>query len=122
MERSRRTGSWPGGADDRRGCLQDLHWASGAFGYFPTYTLGTLYAAQLWEAVGAAIPDLEERVARGEFGALLGWLRDNVHAHGRRYPSAVLLDRVTGGPLSHEPLMRHLNRKLRPLYGLDSGR
>jgi len=105
--------------DDRRGCLQDVHWASGAFGYFPTYTLGTLYAAQLWEAVEAAFPDVQEQLARGEFGALLEWLRANVHEHGRRYPVAELFGRVTGTPVSHEPLMRHLNGKLRPLYGLD---
>ena len=69
--------------DDARGCLQDVHWSMGSVGYFPTYTLGNLYSAQLWDAVVVAIPDVDQRMQRGEFVALLGWLRDNVHAHGR---------------------------------------
>ncbi len=95
-------------SDDARGCLQDIHWSIGAVGYFPTYTLGNLYAAQFWEAIRAAIPDLEERIGRGEFGALLDWLREKVHAHGRRFAAAELCERATGRPLSHEPLIRHL--------------
>lgn len=102
--------------DDRRGCLQDVHWSMGAIGYFPTYTLGSLYAAQMWEAVLDAVPDLPEQIATGEFGALLAWLRNNVHAHGRRYTAGELCRRVTGRPLGHEPLMRHVNGKLRPIY------
>ena len=62
------------------------------------------------------MPDLPERIARGEFDALLDWLRDNIHAHGRRYPAVELCRRVTGKPLDHGPLMRHLDRKLRPIY------
>ena len=109
--------------DDRRGCLQDIHWSMGAIGYFPTYTLGSLYAAQMWEVVSESVPDLPERIARGEFDALLAWLRSNIHTHGRRYPAAELCRRVTGKPLDHGPLMRHLERKLRPIYrigGSDS--
>ena len=105
--------------DDRRGCLQDVHWSMGAIGYFPTYTLGSLYAAQMWEAVLDAVPDLPAQIAGGEFGALLAWLRSNVHAHGRRFPAGELCQRVTGGPIGHEPLMRHLNGKLRPIYRID---
>jgi carboxypeptidase Taq len=101
--------------DDRRGCLQDVHWAMGALGYFPTYTLGSLYAAQLWEAASRDIPDLAVRIARGEFGALRDWLRTGVHVHGRRYPAAELCQRLTGRGLSHEPLVRHLAGKLGPL-------
>lgn len=104
--------------DDKTGVLQDIHWSMGAIGYFPTYTLGNLYAAQLWDAIGAALPDLDDQLARGELGGLLGWLRTNVHAHGRRYTAGELCRRATGRPLSHEPLLRYLEGKLRPVYGL----
>jgi carboxypeptidase Taq len=90
----------------------------GSFGYFPTYTLGNLYSAQLWDAVARSIPDLTDQIARGEFAALLGWLRDNVHAHGRRYPAVELSQRVTGCSLGSDSLLGYLQSKLRPLYGL----
>ena len=104
--------------DDRRGCLQDVHWSMGAFGYFPTYTLGTLYAAQLFDAARKAIPGLEDGLSRGEFKPLLAWLNREVHAHGRRYLPGELCQRVTGTPLSAEPFLAHLEAKLVPLYGL----
>lgn len=104
--------------DDRRGALQDIHWALGAMGYFPTYTLGNLYAAQLWETIRAQLPDLDAQVARGDFAGLLGWLRENVHRHGRRFRAPELCERITGRPLSPEPLLRYLEGKLRPLYGI----
>jgi carboxypeptidase Taq len=103
--------------DDRRGCLQDVHWSMGAFGYFPTYTLGTLYAAQLFDAARAAMPGLEEGIAKGEFAPLLAWLNREVHAHGRRFLPGELCTRVTGRPLSAEPFLSHLEGKLAPLYG-----
>lgn len=102
--------------DDRRGCLQDVHWAFGLVGYFPTYTLGNLYAAQFWETINRQIPDLTERMSRGDFAALKQWLNTNIHQHGRRYSATELCKRLTGEPLSAEPLMRHLEGKLRPLY------
>jgi carboxypeptidase Taq len=105
--------------DDGQGCLQDVHWSMGAIGYFPTYTLGNLYAAQIWEALAEALPDLDEQLACGEFGALRDWLRRNIHAAGRRWPAGELCQRVTGRPLSHEPLIHHLNSRLRPIYDLD---
>jgi len=105
--------------DDRRGCLQDVHWSMGAIGYFPTYTLGTLLAAQLFEKARTDLPGLEEGFARGDFAPLLTWLRTNVHAHGRRHRLDGLCRKVTGQPLSADPLMRHLEGKLLPLYGLS---
>ena len=102
----------------REGVLQDIHWSMGAIGYFPTYTLGNLYAAQLWDALGRDLPDLDGQLRRGEFGGLLGWLREHVHAHGRRYTAPELCERATGRPLTHEPLLRYLEAKLRPVYGL----
>ncbi|HEX6372673.1 MAG TPA: carboxypeptidase M32 [Longimicrobium sp.] len=102
----------------REGVLQDIHWSMGAIGYFPSYTLGNLYAAQLWDALHADVPDLDDQLRRGELCGLLGWLRSHVHVHGRRYTAPELCQRATGRPLSHEPLLRYLEGKLRPVYGL----
>lgn len=104
--------------DDARGCLQDIHWSGGAFGYFPTYTLGSMLAAQLWEAVRRMMPDVEARVERAELGGIKAWLNERVHAEGQRWYSRELCERVTGHPLTFEPLLRHLEAKFRPLYGL----
>ncbi|MFK7959902.1 MAG: carboxypeptidase M32 [Phycisphaerales bacterium] len=103
---------------DDRGCMQDIHWSMCAMGYFPTYTLGNLHGAQLFEAAGEALGDLDAMFAAGEFTPLREWLNTNVHAHGRRYPAMKLCEVVTGKPLSAEPLMRHLEGKLRPIYGI----
>lgn len=104
--------------DDRRGCLQDVHWSFGLIGYFPTYTLGNLYAAQLWETIQGQIGDLDQQIRRGEFKSLKSWLNTNIHAHGKRYRAADLCKMLTGQPLSADPLMRHLEGKLRPIYGI----
>ena len=104
--------------DDRRGCLQDIHWSMGSIGYFPTYTLGNIYSAQFFEKAAGDIADLYQQFERGEFGPLREWLNSQIHAHGQRYRAADLCRQVTGKPLSADPLMRHLEGKLRPLYGL----
>lgn len=103
---------------DADGCLQDIHWSAALFGYFPTYTLGNLYAAQLFEKARQDLPDLDDRLAGGSFSELLGWLRANVHQHGRRYPAARLCERATGKSLSHRPLMDYLNQKYSEIYHL----
>jgi carboxypeptidase Taq len=105
--------------DAARGVLQDVHWSSGSFGYFPTYTLGNLYASQFFEAARAQLGNLDEQFARGEFAPLLNWLRENIHKHGKRYSAGQLVQRVTGKPLSAEPLLRHLNAKASEIYGID---
>lgn len=102
--------------DDRRGCLQDVHWSFGLVGYFPTYALGNLYAAQFWESARRAIPDLEDRIARGDFAPLRTWLNQNIHRHGRRFRAADLCRLVTGSDLSPDPLLRHLESRLRPAF------
>jgi carboxypeptidase Taq len=104
--------------DDRRGCLQDVHWSFGLVGYFPTYTLGNLYAAQFWETIRGQVSDLDQQIARGDFKALKTWLNQNIHAHGKRYRAADLCKMLTGAPLSADPLMRHLEKKLRPIHGI----
>jgi carboxypeptidase Taq len=104
--------------DDQRGCLQDVHWSFGLIGYFPTYTLGNLYASQFWETIRGQITDLEQQIRKGQFAPLKNWLNTNIHAHGRRYRASDLCKMLTGEPLSAEPLMRHLEGKLRPIYGI----
>jgi len=104
--------------DDARGCLQDVHWSGGGIGYFPTYTLGNLNAAQLFAAARGAVPDLEAQMARGSFGDLLAWLREGIHQRGMQFRAPRLIEVVTGRPLSHEPLIAHLRAKFTPLYGL----
>jgi len=103
--------------DDAEGCLQDIHWSAGLFGYFPTYTLGNLYAAQLFDAARAELGDPGAAFARGDFSGLLAWLRRNVHAHGQRYRAADLARRVTGSPPDPRPLARSLRAKYGALYG-----
>lgn len=95
-------------ADDREGCLQDVHWSLGAFGYFPSYTLGNLAAAQLMEAFLAAQPGFWGEVGRGDTSALLGWLRRHVHRHGHRRSADELLTAATGRPLDPEAFLRRL--------------
>ncbi|MBX3445092.1 MAG: carboxypeptidase M32 [Planctomyces sp.] len=104
--------------DDSLGCLQDVHWSAGLLGYFPTYSLGNMYAAQLFEAAERDLGDLDAQFARGEFLPLKQWLNENVHRHGQRYRATRLIEVVTGEAPSHEPLMRRLNRRFRPLFGL----
>lgn len=104
--------------DDRRGCLQDIHWPMGSFGYFPTYSLGNLYGAQLWESLTAAVGDVDAQMERGEFGGVLDWLREQVHAVGRRVSAPELCRRLTGRPLDHAALVRHLGGKLAEVYGV----
>jgi carboxypeptidase Taq len=101
---------------DAEGCLQDIHWSAGLFGYFPTYTLGNVLAAQLFAKAGAEMPDLPEQFARGDFGQLLGWLRDRVHRQGQRFRSAALVEYATGSPLDPQPLVDSLTSKYRELY------
>ncbi|MCL4695388.1 MAG: carboxypeptidase M32, partial [Candidatus Hydrogenedentes bacterium] len=106
--------------DDAHGCLQDIHWSHGAFGYFPTYALGNLYAAQLFETIVAAIPDLWTQVDRGEFAPLLGWLRENIHRHGRRKLPLEILKDATGKDPDWRPYLKYLEEKYGALYDLDA--
>ena len=98
--------------DDAQGVLQDVHWGAGLIGYFPTYTLGNLVAAQLWETLRAELPDIDGQLERGEFGPLREWLGERVHAHGRKLQPPELLARVTGQQLAVAPFLRYLRDKL----------
>ncbi len=98
--------------DDAHGVLQDVHWSRGGFGYFPTYSLGNVYSVQIWERLRDDVDDVDEQIARGEFGAIREWLRENLHRHGRKYLPAEMLERVVGGPVDPEPYLRYLQGKL----------
>ena len=99
-------------SDDASGVLQDVHWGAGLIGYFPTYTLGNLIAAQLWTRVQQDLPEIEQQLAGGELVPLREWLRENIHRHGRKYPPRELLQRVTGEQLRPEPFLEYLRAKL----------
>jgi carboxypeptidase Taq len=100
------------------GVLQDIHWADGLFGYFPTYTIGNVLSVQLYDAALKAHPEIPEQMEVGEFSTLLGWLRENVHRHGARYYPDELVDRATGHPLDTAPYLSYLKNKFGELYDL----
>ena len=102
--------------DDRAGVLQDVHWSGGMFGYFPSYCLGNMMAAQLWYKAHADLPGLEEDFARGEFTRLLGWLRRHIHEQGKRHDTQELIKVVTGEALTPQYLLRYLRERYLPLY------
>jgi carboxypeptidase Taq len=104
--------------DDRHGCLQDIHWATGELGYFPTYAIGNVMSAQLWAALERAHPDVSDRLAAGDCAPVRDWLGEHVHAHGRVLDPPELLRRATGQDLDPDPLLAYLREKYGALYGL----
>lgn len=103
---------------DADGCLQDVHWSAALFGYFSTYSLGNLYASQFFEQAEKELGDLQSQFARGEFAPLRTWLQQKIHARGQCLSAAQLVQEVTGKPLTHHALMRHLKAKFSDLYAL----
>ena len=99
--------------DDRTGCLQDVHWTEALIGYFPTYSLGNVYAAQLHAAAERDVGPLEEAFARGDFSGLHKWLRENIHRHGMRYTAAAIVETATGGPVDPSALIESLSSRYR---------
>ncbi len=97
--------------DDRQGCLQDIHWYDGAFGYFPTYTLGAMTAAQLFDAAKRADPAILPGIERGEFAPLMAWLRANIHGKASRFSTAEIITQATGKPLDPAIFERHLRAR-----------
>jgi carboxypeptidase Taq len=98
-------------ANDAQGVLQDIHWAVGSFGYFPSYVLGALIAAQLYESLRRALPQLDAELARGEFANLFGWLRTHVHSLGAKVSTQELIKAATGKPLSAVAFVRYAENK-----------
>ncbi|ELZ87543.1 carboxypeptidase Taq [Haloferax elongans ATCC BAA-1513] len=103
---------------DSEGCLQDIHWAYGNFGYFPTYSLGSIMAAQLFAAAEEDIDGLDEKIASGEFGDLREWLRENVHQHGRQYETNDLVKRATGEDFAADDFLDYVESKYSEIYDL----
>jgi len=104
-------------SDYKSGVMQDVHWASGQFGYFPTYSLGNVYAAEIYRAVSAEIGDLESQFANGVFSPLLSWLREKIHSQGRKLLPPELIERAVGRPASAETLIAYLKDRFGNLYG-----
>ena len=103
---------------DQQGVLQDIHWSHGSFGYFPTYSLGSFYAAQFFEQAKKEIPNLENQIANGELNELLDWLRDKIHQHGRLFEAGELCERITGEKLNFKYFMNYARKKYEHLYNL----
>jgi carboxypeptidase Taq len=104
--------------DDAMGCLQDVHWSAGLFGYFPTYTLGNIYAAQIYAKAEQDLGDQSARFHEGDFAPLKTWLNKNIHAQGQRYQAPDLIRSVCGEEPDSSYLIRYLSGKLRPIYGI----
>ena len=105
-------------SNDREGVLQDIHWSTGSFGYFPSYALGNLLSAQLWEKICVDIPNIERQFENGEFTDLLLWSRHNIHRHGLKFKTQELVQKVTGEQINTKPYMRYLRSKYGEIYGL----
>jgi carboxypeptidase Taq len=105
-------------SDDAQGCLQDVHWSGASFGYFPTYALGTILSAQLFDKAQQDNPAISTDLARGEYASLLAWLRDKVHRPGGRWLPAELVERVCGEPAQSRSYLTYLNTKFRDVYGI----
>ena len=103
---------------DAMGCLQDIHWSHGSFGYFPTYSLGSVMAAQLYAAAEDELGDLETKTKNGEFETLGEWLRENIHRHGQRYKTNDLVVEATGEDFSAEAFTDYVTEKYGELYDL----
>lgn len=104
--------------EDRLGCLQDIHWSMAAFGYFPTYTLGNLYAAQLLDAMGEELGDIDAIVESGEWQPMLDWLRANIHQQGSKFTPSELIQKATGEPPTPNPFINYVEKKYGELYNL----
>ena len=103
---------------DSNGCLQDIHWSMGAFGYFPTYTLGNLYAAQLLETVSKQLGDIDTLVESGNWSGIQVWLRENIHQKGSQSSATELIEEITGSAPSPKPFLNYVENKYRRLYKL----
>jgi len=103
---------------DGEGCLQDIHWAGGLIGYFPTYSIGNLLSGQLWHAITQALPDLDAQIEHGEFTPLLAWLREHVHGYGNKFLPRELVPKATGEPLNSRYYLDYLHAKYKDIYGI----
>jgi len=105
--------------NNKDGCLQDVHWSHGSFGYFPTYSLGSLYAAQLLHQIQRLNPSWEEEIKKGDYSSTLQWLRENIHTKGRKYTSEELCVQITGEPLNIQYFLDYAQKKYGEIYEID---
>jgi carboxypeptidase Taq len=101
------------------GCLQDIHWSMGAFGYFPTYTLGNLYASQLLQSMRKELGDIDSIIKSGDWSPLLDWLRPRIHEQGSKWTPSELIKKATGKSPTPEPFLQYVEEKYSNLYNLD---
>jgi carboxypeptidase Taq len=99
--------------------MQDIHWSMGLIGYFPTYTLGNILSVQLLEAAKKQIGDTDAMFAQGEYAPLLGWMREHIHRHGKKFKPDELIGRATGSSITAKPYVAYLKRKFGEIYGLE---
>ncbi len=105
--------------DDKRGCLQDIHWSHGSFGYFPTYSLGSFYAAQFFTAIEKEHAGLQDDIRMGDFEVVSHWLKTNVYRYGRLFTSAELCNKSTREPLNLKYFLNYLAGKFDQVYGMN---
>jgi carboxypeptidase Taq len=105
--------------DDAHGVLQDVHWAGGAFGYFPTYSLGNVLAGQIWDAVREALPELDDQIRSGELTPLRDWLRERLYRHGGKFMPKQMIAQLVGGPIDVGPYLRQLRERAAEIYGIE---
>jgi carboxypeptidase Taq len=105
--------------DDAHGVLQDVHWAGGAFGYFPTYSLGNVIAAQIWDAVRRDLPELDDQVRAGELAPLRDWLGERLYRHGGKFMPKETIEQVVGGPIDVAPYLRQLRERATEIYAIE---
>jgi carboxypeptidase Taq len=102
---------------NRLGVLQDVHWSAGSIGYFPTYFLGSILAAQIWKKMAGDLPDLRDLIAAGDFAPIREWQREHLHRYGRMYTPKETIEKVVGGPLDPQPYIGYMTAKVNSLYG-----
>ena len=102
---------------DDEGCLQDVHWSFGGIGYFPSYTLGKLYSAMLWNRMQREQPNVKNAIRNGEFAVILSWLRDNIHDYGKTEKPAAIIQRVCHSPLTEVDFVNYVKAKAQRVYG-----
>ncbi len=107
--------------DDARGVLQDIHWSGGSFGYFPSYTLGAMYACQFYQAMVRDLPDVETQIATGELAPIKAWLNEKIHSQGKLFSPQELVTQVTGQPLNPDIFLQYIKEKYSALYHLQRG-
>lgn len=105
--------------NDAEGVLQDIHWSDGSFGYFPTYSLGTIYATQLFHAIERAIPDIRLKLEKGELLDIKTWLQMNVHTHGSLKTSSEIMEQATGKKIDVDGYVAYVREKFSKVYGVN---